>query len=324
MPNGDSVSTIPYADAGSSSGAPPPNIMQALMALVQKNQAAGGPQKQQTTTQPQRQPQASSIPVAPLENPSAPIQFGKPTQGGFGADRGILGLISHVESAAHQKKVLQAETLAMQVNDFLTSGAPGDREKAQMLMDDPKNLKILKTAYEYQPVQQKQEPPPPEAIGLARAKQKMAAKQGGQRPQQQPQGRTVLPSQNPNAGLMAMLPIFQKLAELGKTQQETATSGAAASKDVAEADKAKSDVAKNQADAAKALAEESKAKADADKVKDETAQVAGKSKAEIDELNARAKASRALADRNEAEAAKLRTEAKGGGTPQLLSQFRTA
>jgi hypothetical protein len=331
MGNGDgqpNAVPIPYTGANPP-GAPPAGMMQAIMSLLQKNQATqgggssqGAPQSGQAQSIPLPQPQVGAA--------TPPIQYAPPSSGGFGATKGVLGLISGMEQKEHSKKVMQAENLMTQMNQLLSpTGDPKqdqqNRAMAQMLADDPKNRKILKAGLEYQ---FPQEDIPPEAIGVAQAMQKI--RKGQQGKPQQPQTRSVLPQPNQMQGLQAILPIAQQLATLGKTQQETQTSGAEAGKFGAEAGKAQAEAnlvpsqqEKNEAEARKALADELKSKADADKAKVDAAVAAGKSQAEIDELNARAKASKGLYDRNEAEAGKLRAETNAGGTPQeLLAQFR--
>jgi hypothetical protein len=138
----------------------------------------------------------------------------------------ILGLVNTLEERETKKKQMQASSLMLQVNDFLQSGDPKDRERAMMILDDPKNRKILKTGLGYVPYQEEQEPPSPEAVGVQDALQRIVKPQDegpnqmqGQQgmSQQRPQGgmRTVLPQPSQQAQMMSALSsaVMQKLKQ---------------------------------------------------------------------------------------------------------------
>lgn len=94
----------------------------------------------------------------------------------------------------HAKKANMAENYMMQINGLLASGDPNDKQKAMMILEDPKIRKILKTGLDYVPIE---EEVPPEAQGVRSAVQKISGQGGGQQGGQQPQGQPQQPQRQP-------------------------------------------------------------------------------------------------------------------------------
>jgi len=106
----------------------------------------------------------------------------------------LSGIFNTIGQKEHAKKAALAENYMMQINGLLASGDPGDKQKAMMILEDPKIRKILKTGLEYVPLE---EEVPPEAHGVQTAIQKIQKgggqpSQGGQ-PQGQPQRQPIIP-----------------------------------------------------------------------------------------------------------------------------------
>jgi len=106
-------------------------------------------------------------------------------------------MFSALGEKEHNKKAALAENYLMQINSLLASGDPSDKQKAMMILEDPKIRKVLKTGLEYVPLE---EEVPPEAKGVQTAIQKIQKQGGGQQqpqgaPQggQQPQRQPILP-----------------------------------------------------------------------------------------------------------------------------------
>lgn len=190
-------------------------------------------------------PAGAATPPIQTARPPAPQQFtptGSQSIGEFhsksaATNAGLVSLgnslgslISNAEQHEQGKKSALAENYLLQINSLLASGDPQDRQKAQMLMDDPKIRKALKTGLEYVPLE---EEVPPEAQGVQSAIQKiqstagggrgpMAPPQGGQpqgQSQGQSQGRAIMPQATPQAKLQAAL----TNALLQKIQQDPAS-----------------------------------------------------------------------------------------------------
>jgi hypothetical protein len=161
---------------------------------------AGVPGAAQPQAPPQQQPQNQGGAARQL-SPASPAPF----NGTFGDRKGVISqLVNSAEKGAHDKKAHEAEMYYNQINSFLASGQPDDQKKAQALLDDPKIRKVLKAGLDYVPLE---EAPPPEALGIHQAVQKIQQKQnmvkklqtmltGGQKQgsaQQSPPGRAVIP-----------------------------------------------------------------------------------------------------------------------------------
>jgi hypothetical protein len=114
----------------------------------------------------------------------------------------------------HQKKAAMAENYLMQINGLLASGDPQDKQKAMMILEDPKIRKILKTGLEYVPLE---EEVPPEAHGVQTAIQKIQQK-GGQQ-QQKPQMQPIIPQASQEQQLKSAM----QSAMLQKIKQDPAS-----------------------------------------------------------------------------------------------------
>lgn len=125
----------------------------------------------------------------------------------------LTGLFNTIEQKEHAKKSALAENYMLQINGLLASGDPGDRQKAMMILEDPKIRKALKTGLEYVPLE---EEVPPEATGVQSALQKIA---GGGKPgqpgQQSRRMQPILPQPSPQQQLQAAMTnaILQKVKQ---------------------------------------------------------------------------------------------------------------
>lgn len=245
-------------------------LLQALMARMAQARGPGSMSGIPGAAQPaaQAQPQAQAQPPAQAQS-QQPQQGGVPGAAGgaarqlspasptpfngtFGDRRGIISqLVNSAEKKGHDKKVNEAEMYYNQINSFLASGQPGDQQKAQQLLDDPKVRKILKTGLDYVPLE---EDPPPEALGIHQAQQKITQKasvlnqvkqmlSGGQKQgsaQQRPPGRAVIPQASQQA---------QQAYQLGEAKTGEQQSLAKLHDTEAEADKVKAAAEQQKADA---------------------------------------------------------------------------
>ena len=162
--------------------------------------------------------------AGPVQRPQMP-QTGSQGLGEYGTRTGavnagltslgnsLTGIFNTVEQKEHAKKAALAENYLMQINGLLASGDPNDRKKAEMILEDPKIRKILKTGLEYVPLE---EEVPPEAHGVQSAVRKIA---GQQQPQQQPQKRPMIPQPSQEQQLKAAL----TSAMLQKIKQDPAS-----------------------------------------------------------------------------------------------------
>src|SRR6266404_4541265 len=91
----------------------------------------------------------------------------------------LSGIFNTIGQKEHAKKAALAENYLMQINGLLASGDPGDKQKAMMILEDPKIRKVLKTGLEYVPLE---EEVPPEAHGVQSAIQKIQKGGSGQKP----------------------------------------------------------------------------------------------------------------------------------------------
>lgn len=236
--------------------------------------AAPGPQAT-PSSQAMPQNQAQPGPARQL-SPASPTPW---SGGTFGDRRGIISqIVGAAEKRGHDKKVNEAEMYYNQINSFLASGKPEDQQKAHQLLDDPKVRKILKTGLDYVPLE---EDPPPEALGVHQAQQKITQKQsvlqqmkqmlsGGRQQgsaQPRPQGRAVIPGPS-QAAQGAYAEQQAKIAEQQALAKQHGQEGNRA--DVqALAEKQKADAETQKADAETAKVAVEQAKADAEKVKNE-------------------------------------------------------
>ena len=124
----------------------------------------------------------------------------------------LTGLFSAAEQKVQAKKSALAENYMLQINSLLASGDPNDKKKAELILEDPKILKTLKTGLEYVPLQ---EEVPPEARGVQSAIQKTTGQQQGQQQQQRPQMRPVLPQPSQQAQLQSAMQnaLLQKIKQ---------------------------------------------------------------------------------------------------------------
>jgi hypothetical protein len=233
MPNGDAATNV----------VDPRQLLIALMQRANRNAPSGGvqpqggqpmpvpsgqPQQQQPQAQAQPQQAASQLPQA-RQAPYTPLPQGR------GPGGVILGLINTAEQRSHEKKAALAEGYYTQINDLLATGDPKDKEKAQHFLDDPKIRKMLNEGMNWQPLT---EEPPPEALGIQRANQKIQQKQTTKQklmqmlmPRQQPQapqGRAIIPGPSQAS---------QQAQQLG--QAKVATEQAQAGKETAQGEEAK-------------------------------------------------------------------------------------
>jgi hypothetical protein len=200
-----------------------------------------------------------------------------------------------------------------QINSFLASGKPEDQQKAHQLLDDPKVRKILKTGLDYVPLE---EDPPPEALGIHQAQQKIDKKQstlqqikqmlsGGRQQgsaQPRPQGRAVIPgpsqaAQGAYAEQQAKIGSEDALAKMRQQEGAKDDVQAAAEKQKADAETARveSERIKNQG-----LADEAKSHAklydkQADTEGDLNPSKAREAEAHSNEMNAMARYHDAMA-----------------------------
>jgi hypothetical protein len=241
----------------------PQKLLQALLAMRQGQgmqpgnmsgipgaapQGQAPPQQAQAQPQTQAQPQAQAPQSGPTRHLS-PLPPQQPFQGTFGDMRGIIpSLVDSAQKRKHDKKVNEAMMYYNQIQSFLDAG---DEKNAHALVDDPKVLKILDTALGYKPLE---EEPPPEAIGVAKARQQIQQKQsmkqklqqmltGGQRQNAQPpppHGRVIIPgpsqaAQGQYAEQQAKIQEQQSLAKLHDTEGDADKIKAAASQQRADA-----------------------------------------------------------------------------------------
>lgn len=173
----------------------------------------------------------------PLGGPGGPIQTAPPRQGGgvpaTGSqsignfkDRGtatnaglvslgnsLSGIFNAVGQKEHAKKAAMAENYLLQINGLLASGDPKDREKAMMILEDPKIRKTLKTGLDYVPLEEEK---PPEAQGVESAVKKIQAQgqpKGGQPPPPQKQPMLPQPSTQQKIQQVMQNALLQKLQQ---------------------------------------------------------------------------------------------------------------
>jgi len=222
------------------------NEVQQLMASIQQVYQRAAGQANPAGSQPnftpgQVNPLTPTITFNPQGAPGQPMSYVKPSPypsnsptgsqsiGGFGNKREAVnaGLVSlgnslsslfgAAEQKEHQKKATMAENYMMQINSLLASGDPQDRQKAMTILEDPKIRKILKTGLDYVPLEEP-EPPPPEAVGVATAVNKIKTNMQNQ-PPQQPKMQPVLPQPSAQDKLKAAV----TNALLQKIQQDPAS-----------------------------------------------------------------------------------------------------
>ena len=234
-------------------------IMQSIMKMLQSVGSAtgatsgGGPIVQPGTTPP---PPQSTIQFDPHRGGSSPISTAPPRpytpmpqteQTGEQSTRSgqvnagltslgnsLSGIFNTIGQKEHAKKAALAENYLMQINGLLASGDPGDKQKAMMILEDPKIRKVLKTGLEYVPLE---EDVPPEAHGVQSAIQKIQKGgsgqpgQGGQ-PQGQPQRQPIIPQASQEQQLKAAMTsaLLQKIKQdpaaaismMGQSQMDSA------------------------------------------------------------------------------------------------------
>src|SRR5437016_1896006 len=126
----------------------------------------------------------------------------------------LSGIFSSIEQKEHAKKAALAENYMTQISALLASGDPQDKQKAMMVLEDPKIRKILKTGLEYVPLE---EEVPPEATGVHSAIQKIggAKPQGGAPQGVQPRMQPMLPHQSSEQQLNAAITnaLLQKIKQ---------------------------------------------------------------------------------------------------------------
>lgn len=247
-------------------------------------QVPGGAPAPQQTAPPTQQPQAPR-PVSQL--PPMPQQ--SPFEGTFGNRQGIISqIVNAAEKRSHDKKVNEAEMYYNQINSFL---AAGQQEDAHRLLDDPKVRKVLKAGLDYQPLT---EEPPPEALGINKAQQKISQKQNMlqkiqqmimPRPQQPP-GRSVIPGPSQQATQAQQL----EQAKIGAAQAEagkyTAEAGEYQARTAALGPEAEAKKLAAQAEADRATAELKRAESEAKKTEALTPFQEREYNAKIDQLAA--------------------------------------
>jgi hypothetical protein len=132
----------------------------------------------------------------------------------------LSGIFNTIGQKEHAKKSALAENYLMQINGLLASGDPQDKQKAMMILEDPKIRKILKTGLEYVPLE---EEVPPEAHGVQTAIQKIQKQgQGGgqsQGGQQQSQRQPIIPQPSQEQQLKSAM----QSAMLQKIKQDPAS-----------------------------------------------------------------------------------------------------
>jgi hypothetical protein len=123
----------------------------------------------------------------------------------------LSGMFGAVEQKEHAKKSALAENYLMQINGLLASGDPSDKQKAMMILEDPKIRKILKTGLEYVPLE---EEVPAEAHGVQSAIQKIGRQGGGQQ-QPQTQRQPMIPQASQEQQLKAAMTsaLLQKIKQ---------------------------------------------------------------------------------------------------------------
>jgi len=131
----------------------------------------------------------------------------------------LSGIFNTIGQKEHAKKAALAENYLMQINGLLASGDPGDKQKAMMILEDPKIRKVLKTGLEYVPLE---EEVPPEAHGVQSAIQKIQKGGSGQSPQGQPQGQPQRQPIIPQASQEQQLKAAMTSALLQKIKQDPA------------------------------------------------------------------------------------------------------
>jgi len=138
---------------------------------------------------------------------------GQVTAGLTSLGNSLSGLFNTLGQKEHAKKAALAENYLMQINGLLASGDPQDKQKAMMILEDPKIRKVLKTGLEYVPLE---EEVPPEAHGVQSAIQKISKQQGGQTPQGgQPQRQPIVPQPSQEQQLKAAMTsaLLQKIKQ---------------------------------------------------------------------------------------------------------------
>lgn len=146
---------------------------------------------------------SANINFNPLGSPGGPIQtapprppMGIPPSGGesignfkdrttttnaglVSLGNSLSGIFNTLGQKEHAKKAAMAENYLLQINSLLASGDEKDRQKAMMILEDPKIRKTLKTGLEYVPLE---EEVPPEAQGVQSAVKKIADGQQKKQP----------------------------------------------------------------------------------------------------------------------------------------------
>lgn len=163
--------------------------------------------------------QTSPVPATGSESIGHFANRGEATNAGLvSLGNSLSGMFNAIGQKEHAKKAAMAENYMLQINGLLASGDPNDRQKAMMILEDPKIRKILKTGLEYVPLE---EEVPPEATGVQGAIQKIQKQQSGQQPGgQQPQaqgGRTqpIIPQASQEQQLKAAMTsaLLQKIKQ---------------------------------------------------------------------------------------------------------------
>jgi hypothetical protein len=216
-----------------SSGVEQQNILKAIQTMLgnlgKQSDSGAGPIVQPGTTPPTAQPTIQFDPSragggavsAPPPRPYTPMpqtqqtgeqstRSGQLNAGMTELGNTLTGMFNKVSQDQHEKTAKRAEDLMMQINGFIASGDPEDRARAQRLLEDPKNKKILEKGLQH--FQVEEETVPPEAHGVQTAIQKIGQK--GQS-QQQPQKHAVLPQPSQDQQIQAAMKsaILQKIKQ---------------------------------------------------------------------------------------------------------------
>lgn len=214
-----------------------PSKPQDISAIINAiTQAFSGAQQMKSTPQgqivPEKSPQFNMSPPSASGAQTPPLNFAPPAAsvptpqtgsqsigdfrtrsaarnaGMVSLGNSITGIVNSVTQRQQQKKAALAENYMMQIGNLLASGDPKDRQKAEMILEDPKILKTLDKGLNYRPLQ---EQVPPEAIGVNAAFQKIKQNMAGNKNAlagdvaRKPQQRPVLPQPTQGAQIQAMM-----------------------------------------------------------------------------------------------------------------------
>lgn len=135
------------------------------------------------------------------------------------AIQGVTQFIDQVKQRKEAKTAKQAENYMTQIT---AAQQAGDQEALNMLLEDPKVVKTLEKGLEFIMPKVPGEPPPPEAVGVTKALQKMQGKnqQQARLPAPNTPGGVIWPRMPQSVGNEQAIKDLTSSAALGKLQQD--------------------------------------------------------------------------------------------------------